>query len=113
MAALTTAPGDYSEVTVQLSFDATTNRSCESIPIEDDDDFEPPENFTVIISSPDPDVTVTPDTSTVVIDDNDGMFFSLCIHQPSLVLYQIQMILQRSPLDLRKPLTMDLRMQNM
>ncbi len=49
-----------------------TNRSCASIPIVDDADLEPPENFTVIITTPDPDVIVDPDTSTVIVSDNDS-----------------------------------------
>ncbi len=69
---LITAPDDYTAMTVQLTFDALNNRSCTSIPVIDDPDFEDPENFTVVISTPDPDVTTTPDTSTVVIGDDDG-----------------------------------------
>ncbi len=77
---LITAPDDYTETTVQLSFDALINRSCTSVPVVDDPDFEGPKNFTVVINSPNPNVITTPNTSTIVITDDDGWFFSFVFY---------------------------------
>ncbi len=68
----TSAPDDYSQTEAQLRFDAITNRSCVSILVVDDGDLEPPENFTVVITTPDTDVTINPDTSTIIVGDSDG-----------------------------------------
>ena len=46
-----------------------------SIPIVDDSEFEGPESFTLHIFSGDVGVSVTPDTATVVIADNDGEIY--------------------------------------
>ena len=66
------APDDYTATTVELSFDADTNRSCVNIPIDDDNFFEDMENFTVSLNSSDPDVTLVPDTAVVTITDDDS-----------------------------------------
>ncbi len=74
----TTAPDDYSLAVVQaaqLSFASVTNRSCVSIAIVDDDDLEPPENFSVVITTSDPDVKVNPDTAVFIIYDDDSKCF--------------------------------------
>ncbi len=68
----TSVPDDYSQTEAQLRFDAITNRSCVSIPIVDDGDLESPENFSVIITTPDADVIINPDTSTLIVGDSDG-----------------------------------------
>ena len=68
-----TSPGDYSTFTVELTFNATSSRACTDIPIEDDTILENPENFTVVLTSDDPDVSFMPPTSVVTIIDNDGV----------------------------------------
>lgn len=49
-----------------------TPRACLEIPILDDDLVENPEDFPVLISTPDPDVIImVPSASEVIILDND------------------------------------------
>lgn len=55
-----------------FSLDASTSRVCLQIPIVDDDLVENPEDFPVMLSSPDPDVVIMiPTASSVIILDND------------------------------------------
>ena len=65
-------PEDYMAREEVLSLDGSTSRVCLQIPIVDDDLVENPEDFPVMISSPDPNVIImTPPASTVIILDND------------------------------------------
>ena len=55
-----------------LAFNQSTSRVCVNIPIEDDDISEDPEDFTVEITSGDPDVTSqTPAANVTIVDDDD------------------------------------------
>ena len=57
---------------------------CVNITIVDDMDRESCENFTVVLSTSDPSVTIlSPSTSTVIIYDNEGLLLK---HNSSLLL---------------------------
>ena len=79
--ATSTDPVDFSAVAVELQFDETTSRTCADIPITDDNRVEPAENFTVEISSSDPDVHFAPPISTVTIIDNDRVVIGFEMEQ--------------------------------
>lgn len=79
--ATSTDPVDFSAVAVELQFDETTSRTCADIPITDDNRVELAENFTVEISSDDPDVDFVPPTSTVTIIDNDRVVIGFEMEQ--------------------------------
>jgi len=74
---LTSAPGDYSSVTVDMTFDGVSNSSCARIAIMDDDSLEGVESFNIkiVLDTAAPNnsaVLLRPDTTTVYISDNDG-----------------------------------------
>ena len=79
--ATSTDPVDFSAVAVELQFDETTSRTCADIPITDDNRVELAENFTVEISSSDPDVDFAPPISTVTIIDNDRVVIGFEMEQ--------------------------------
>lgn len=54
-------------------------RSCAQIPVVDDDDLEQEENFTITVTTDDPDITVSPPTGIVTIIDNDGVLLDVRI----------------------------------
>lgn len=66
------APEDYTGTSVDLTFSGTVRRSCVTIPIRNDTTSEPPEVFTVVTNTTDPDVSLPTPTSTVTIVDDDG-----------------------------------------
>jgi hypothetical protein len=66
-------PDDFSGIEVILTFDQITDKVCATIPIEDDDISENPEDFPVTLTSDDPDVSSTRPMSTVTIIDNDNI----------------------------------------
>ena len=59
---------------VSLVFDEGTTSFNISVPIEDDNILENPENFNAVLSSTDPAAVLDPDTATVTITDNDGEY---------------------------------------
>ena len=60
---------------MELTFSAGSPRNCQDIPIQDDDILEGTENLFANLSTSDPDVTLAPDVTEVLIleDPNDGM----------------------------------------
>ena len=66
------APEDYMGTSVDLTFSKTVRRDCVTIPVRNDSIAEPPEVYTVVINSTDPDVRLPTPMSTVTIEDDDG-----------------------------------------
>jgi len=58
---------------MMLTFNQSTSRVCVNIPVEDDGISEDPEDFVVMLTSEDPDVTFTMLTASVSITDDDGV----------------------------------------
>ena len=69
--------GDFTTLSIVLTFDPATSRLCKNITITDDNVPENDETFTVILT--DSGITLSPDTATVTIVDNDGMCTSRSI----------------------------------
>ena len=63
---------DYTSSSVTLTFDASNTLECVRIPINDDDDLEPNEMFTVSLTTTEPDVTLNPRNGEVIILNRDG-----------------------------------------
>ena len=64
-------PEDFKREEMMLTFDQNVSRVCIDIPIEDDDISEDPEDFPVILTSDDPDVSSTrPMTNVTIVDDD-------------------------------------------
>ena len=70
-----TAPDDYTAITNQvLTFDGSRNSITVNVPIVNDTDFEPDENFIARLSLqvPSQQVLIDPDNANIVIEDNDS-----------------------------------------
>ena len=65
-------PGDYTSVSVTLTFDELMNRRCEEILLENDMVLEGVEEFDVILESDEERVTLVLDRAVVRITDDDG-----------------------------------------
>ena len=65
-------PGDYTSVSVTLTFDGSTDRQCEGIPLEDDMILEGVEEFDVVLESDEERLTLSPERAVVRITDDDG-----------------------------------------
>ena len=61
---------------MELRFSAGISRNCQEIPFEDDDILEGTENLFASLTTSDPDVTLAPDVTEVLIleDPNDSMY---------------------------------------
>ena len=68
---------DYSPVTTTLQFNSATSRDCVRIRIVDDSILEDDEDFFGTLNSTDPSVMVSPDTTRILIQDNDREFSML------------------------------------
>ena len=62
---------DYSDVTVELTFDENTTEACVDISIIDDDIVEDTEDFSVTLATDDSAVMLEPDSAIVNILDQD------------------------------------------
>jgi hypothetical protein len=62
---------DYTSSSVTLTFDASNTLECVRIPINDDDDLEPNEMFTVSLTTTEPDVILNPRNGEVTILNRD------------------------------------------
>ena len=67
---------DYEVLQANLVFEPATTQQCRNISIVDDTALESDEVFSVNLTTVDLSVVLRPNTSTVVIIDNDGM----CVH---------------------------------
>ena len=66
-------PEDFNREEMMLTFNQNVSRVCIDIPIEDDDISEDPEDFPIILTSDDPDVTSTRPMVNVTIVDDDAV----------------------------------------
>ena len=68
-----TAPDDYLEQSGSVDLTSSATKQCMSIPIEDDSiDELDQECFVLSLSSDSSDITVSPSTPTICINDTDG-----------------------------------------
>ena len=69
-----TVSADYANTTADLRFGPSNRKRCVQIPVINDVVPETPEHFTVklAIATPLPGIVLTPDTATIVINDDDG-----------------------------------------
>ena len=70
------AGDDYGVLQTNLLFELTTTQQCRNISIVDDRALESGEVFSVNLTTVDSSVVLSPNISTVLIIDNDGM----CVH---------------------------------
>ena len=63
---------DYTSTTMDVTFVPGSTMATVSVPIIDDIEKEFDEDFTVTVSSTDPNVLIKNDTATVFILDNEG-----------------------------------------
>ena len=68
------APGDFSLLTEQLTFNPEngSQRDCAIIMVENDLTLEDDESFSVILTTTDPDVIIAPNLTVVTITDDDS-----------------------------------------
>ena len=57
-----------------FTFSKDSTRQCFDVGILDDDINEPEKTFLAMLSTGDPQVTLSPDTATITIIDNDGKY---------------------------------------
>ena len=63
---------DYQSVSQDVTFQPDAKRQCVKVPIVNDDDLENEEQFTLTLTTVSDRVKTEPDTTTVVITDDDG-----------------------------------------
>ena len=63
---------DYQQVSVVLTFREGSERRCEKIELVNDTIFEGSENLMVVLSTLEDVVTLLPDTTQILIRDDDG-----------------------------------------
>ncbi len=71
---LHTAGEDYEQFSVDLSFDPDTNRACFTVTVTNDDRYELPELFDLVLTSNDDFVIIDVPTSVFNINDEDGKY---------------------------------------
>ena len=71
------APGDYTAVTVVLTFTPMESRVCYNVSIGNDVVYEGPEDFEVELRSNDNLINLSPDAAQITIVDDDGNNFFL------------------------------------
>ena len=72
-----TAPDDYGSVSDVYIFDPPSTRECINVEIVDDNTYEESEDFSLTLSIPVttvPLVLGTPNSTTVTIPENDGIY---------------------------------------
>ena len=69
-----TAGSDFEEVSADLMFDQFTDQVCTNVTIFGDDLYEGDERFTLNLTTSEPFVNLSPDSSVVEIIDQDGVF---------------------------------------
>ena len=60
-----------------FNFSRDNTRQCFDVGILDDDINEPEKKFFVMLNTGDPQVTLSPNTATITIIDNDGKYQSV------------------------------------
>ena len=67
-------PSDYTSVSMELTFNSGTTTETVMIPIVGDDVVESTESFTVSLTTGDSAVNLSPQTTTVTIQNDDSKF---------------------------------------
>ena len=99
------APSDYTTVSMDLTFNASSTTHTVPISILGDTVVEGTESFTVSLVSADSAVILNPSTTTVTIEDDDGKFFGIkeggrrliCRDYTSLLMINVVNSFQHSP----------------
>ena len=66
------APGDYTAVTVVLTFTPMESRVCYNVSVGNDVVYEGPEDFELVLRSNDNLINLSPDIALITILDDDG-----------------------------------------
>ena len=74
---LTIASADYASTSANLRYGPSSRNQCVPIPIINDMVPEVPEQFRVMLAvvTPLPGIVLTPESTTVTINDDDGKYF--------------------------------------
>ena len=75
------APGDFLSLVDQLIFNPGNGlqRDCATITVTNDTILEDDELFSVVLTTTDPDVTISPNTAVVTLTNDDGKYLCLTI----------------------------------
>ena len=65
---------EYSFQQITFTFSKDNTRQCFNVSILDDDINEPEKTFLVMLTTGDPQVTLSPDTATITIIDDEGKY---------------------------------------
>ena len=73
------APDDFLLPTTQLTFNPGNGlqRDCATIMVRSDTILEEDENFSVVLTTTDPDVTINPNTTVVTLTNDDSKYLCL------------------------------------
>ena len=71
------APDDYLSVSELLTFQSGSERQCVEVDIVNDDEVENEEQFTLTTPTEVNRVTLEPDSTIVIIRDDDGKFLDM------------------------------------
>ena len=73
------APGDFLLVRNQLTFNPGSGlqRDCATITVGSDTTLEDDESFSVVLTTTDPDVIISPNTAVVTITNDDSKYLCL------------------------------------
>ena len=72
-------PGDFLSLVDQLTFNSGNGlqRDCATITVGSDTILEDDESFSVVLTTTDPDVTISPNTTVVTLTNNDSKYLCL------------------------------------
>ena len=82
-----TVERDFEATTAQLTFSPIDSERCTAVSVVNDTILESDEEFTVELQTADQAVTLDPQSSVVIISDNDGMMYVTRITFPKRVSY--------------------------
>ena len=73
------APGDFSSLVDQLTFNPGSGlqQDCATITVGSDTTLEDDESFSVVLTTTDPDVIISPNTAFVTITNDDSKYLCL------------------------------------
>ena len=85
---ISTAGGEYTPLTTDLTFSSATAIQMVTVFILDDVLVEGSEFFNVTLTTADPSVTLAPDAATVTIEDEDGTLLHIpCLYSRGRRMY--------------------------
>ena len=72
-------PGDFQSLMDQLTFNSGSGlqRDCATITVGSDTILEDDESFSVVLTTTDPDVTISPNTAVVTLTNDDSKYLCL------------------------------------